>query len=238
MIDEARTLEIFGYNVKDLAPQSHKKIVAICEECGNVRVTSMQTYTMQKYPELCQTCIYNNPERGKNISIANIGRHYPTDETRAKMSASGKKRKATPETLERMRIAHTGIMHTQEAKDKMAAAHIGVSSPSGKNHYNWKGGITPVMHSIRMSMAYRCWRAAVFERDNYTCQMCNVRGGYLQAHHIEPVHDNKNTLLIFDVNNGITLCKKCHNKTKRKEYDFIEQFKNIVENINKTTKTS
>ena len=235
MIDEARTLEIFGYNVKDLAPQSHKEIVAICEECGNVRVIPLQRYVLQKYPELCQTCIYNNPERGKNISTANIGRHYPTDETRAKMSVSQTGRKATPETLERMRIAHTGIMHTQEAKDKISAARIGRFCQSGENNHNWKGGVTPWRKLLHKSSAYKNWRAAVFERDNYTCQMCNTRGGYLQAHHIEPVRDNKNTLLIFDVNNGITLCKKCHYKTVNREYDFIEQFKNIVENINKTS---
>jgi hypothetical protein len=58
--------------------------------------------------------------------------------------------------------------------------------------------------------------------------MCNVRGGSLQAHHILPVRDHKNDLLIFDIDNGITLCGKCHNTTKRREYEFADRFDAII----------
>ena len=295
--------------VKDLAPQSHKKIVAVCEECGNVRVVPLQRYVLQKHPELCQSCMYQSPDRAAKIIAVHTGREI-SDETRAKMSVSHTGRKATPETLERMRIGHTGITHTQETKDKirdahkgkhlsdehrakmsaafkgreislewrekMSASHMGhkvtiearaklrdahigmkateetkakmsiaqsgenngfygkthtietIAKVSGSNHYNWKGGIAPVMERIRWSRSYKNWRTSVFERDDYTCQMCNIRGGYMQAHHIEPVRDNKNSLLIFDTDNGITLCKKCHDLTKGKEYEFVEYFKNIL----------
>ncbi len=52
------------------------------------------------------------------------------------------------------------------------------------------------------------WRKQVFIRDDYTCWKCGKKGGYKNAHHINPYHKNKE--LRYDVNNGITLCKECH----------------------------
>ena len=99
---------------------------------------------------------------------------------------------------------------------------------TGENSPSWKGGVTPWRTSMWHSKAYKNWRKAVFERDDYTCQMCNERGVMLEAHHILPIRDNKNTLLIFDIDNGITLCKKCHDETKRKEYEFVDRFQTII----------
>jgi len=54
------------------------------------------------------------------------------------------------------------------------------------------------------------WRIDIFERDNYTCKSCSVRGGVvLHAHHLNGYHWFKEGR--FDANNGITLCKYCHN---------------------------
>lgn len=53
------------------------------------------------------------------------------------------------------------------------------------------------------------WSLEVRRRDNFTCQKCGVhkRVG-LHAHHIEAY--NVAVELRNEVNNGITLCKKCH----------------------------
>lgn len=56
------------------------------------------------------------------------------------------------------------------------------------------------------------WRKAVFERDNYTCQVCGVRGTYLEADHIKPWAFFPE--LRFELSNGRTLCRSCHDKTK------------------------
>lgn len=63
--------------------------------------------------------------------------------------------------------------------------------------------------SDRNTKEYAEWRKAVFERDNYTCQMCGKRGE-LQAHHIKPY--SKHPEARFDIDNGITLCVECHAK--------------------------
>jgi hypothetical protein len=79
---------------------------------------------------------------------------------------------------------------------------------SGNKHPNWKGGITSLNKSIRNSPEYEQWRQEVFQRDNFTCQKCGHRGGELQADHIKPFFCFSE--LRLDINNGRTLCKKCH----------------------------
>jgi hypothetical protein len=78
----------------------------------------------------------------------------------------------------------------------------------GEKNYGWKGGITPIGHKIRNSLKYNQWRKAVFERDNYTCLVCGKVGGELNAHHIKSFKHYPE--LRFEVDNGITMCIKCH----------------------------
>lgn len=79
---------------------------------------------------------------------------------------------------------------------------------SGENSYLWKGGITLENQKIRNSLEYKEWRQAVFDRDDYTCQVCGKRGGKLHAHHIENFADNKE--LRFNIDNGATVCLEHH----------------------------
>ena len=63
----------------------------------------------------------------------------------------------------------------------------------------------------RKCAAYKVWRKNVYERDEYTCQICKNVGGILNADHIKPFALHKE--LRFDINNGRTLCYDCHKKT-------------------------
>lgn len=82
---------------------------------------------------------------------------------------------------------------------------------SGSGHWNWKGGKTPGNRRRRNSLEMRNWRKMVFERDNYTCVLCFVKGSYLEADHIKPWAYFPE--LRFELSNGRTLCKKCHSET-------------------------
>lgn len=81
-----------------------------------------------------------------------------------------------------------------------------------KNHF-WKGGITPKSAQMRNGRELRHWRESVLARDNWTCQKCKQIGGKLTAHHIKPF--DKFPELRFVIDNGLTLCEKCHKKTRK-----------------------
>lgn len=61
----------------------------------------------------------------------------------------------------------------------------------------------------RASKRYKLWRENVFKKDDYTCQICNTRGGYIEAHHIKEW--SKYPKLRYEISNGVTLCEGCHN---------------------------
>ena len=82
---------------------------------------------------------------------------------------------------------------------------------AGENSKWWRGGVSTQNEIERKSTNYRDWRISVFERDNYTCVICGVKGGKLQADHIKPFSKFKE--LRYDINNGRTLCFECHYKT-------------------------
>lgn len=98
----------------------------------------------------------------------------------------------------------------------------------GENHYRWKGGTDNALRVKRTSSEYKHWRIQIFRRDFFTCQMneCGYKGKNIEAHHITTVQDNPE--LIFDLKNGITLCRPCHFLTRYKEKDFARVFTDIV----------
>lgn len=77
----------------------------------------------------------------------------------------------------------------------------------GENHFNWKGGITPEIMKIRNSIEMKQWGRTIFERDDYTCQICGDIGGKLRANHIKKFSDYEE--LRLEITNGITICERC-----------------------------
>ena len=146
-----------------------------------------------------------SPEVTEKVRRAKIGRKH-TPEARKHMSEAQKRIGNIPPSA-------LGIKRSQEFKNKVSKANLGRPRPdiAGKNSNNWKGGITPINIKIRMSLEYKLWRRAVFERDNYTCIWCKQRGGKLNADHIKPFAYFPE--LRFAIDNGRTLCIDCHKTT-------------------------
>lgn len=98
----------------------------------------------------------------------------------------------------------------------------------GENHPLWINDRTEVMekHRLRSSSEWKIWRGKVFERDKYTCRECGATGVYLEPHHIRPIRTDKKQ--IFNIKNGITLCRQCHIKTLWKESNFVDKYSALV----------
>lgn len=92
----------------------------------------------------------------------------------------------------------------------------------GSKHPNWKSGIKreKLSHRSRKSKSWRIWRKKVYTRDNYKCILCGKTNCLVDPHHILPRRDFSK--IRYRVSNGVTLCRRCHRKTFRKEYEFVE----------------
>jgi 5-methylcytosine-specific restriction endonuclease McrA len=85
----------------------------------------------------------------------------------------------------------------------------------GPNASNWDHSRTMEERiKDRRYPEYYEWRRQVFERDDYTCQICGLRGGKLNAHHIQAFA--RFPELRTETSNGITLCNDCHSLYHRK----------------------
>lgn len=101
---------------------------------------------------------------------------------------------------------HPSLMKISEnrlGEHNLQYGRTGIKSPV------WKGGKT--RHGQETSKN-SSWRRKVLIRDNYTCQVCGAtREGGLNVHHIKEFCNYPE--LRYEVSNGQTLCRPCHEKT-------------------------
>lgn len=155
------------------------------------------------------------PERNEKIRLALIGNknakgRVVSRETRMKLSESlrGKKcpwSKKNPQVFVRGQVSwNRGKKMSEEHKEKLRIA---------RKKYFDKIGRKKCKNQRGRQRCVKCtlWRKAIFDRDDYTCQNCGVRGGYLEADHIQSwAHYPKLRHILL---NGRTLCRSCHAKT-------------------------
>ena len=114
---------------------------------------------------------------------------------------------------------------TEEWKKKISETRKRLGLAKGSNNPHWRGGLKPLFQSIRDSDKYRQWWWSVFTRDNFKCVTCRVDRGPFNINHKKPfsiiMRDEEITTLekalacgeLWDINNGETLCEKCHRQT-------------------------
>jgi len=126
-----------------------------------------------------------------------------------------------------------GVKKALELKAEQRRARKGINAP------NYKDGRTPLRELIWRLPESKAWQLAVFKRDNYTCQECYQNWGKREAHHNNKTFSillseflnvynqynltgDKEILVrlavlwkpFWDVDNGVTLCVKCHRSIK------------------------
>ena len=106
-------------------------------------------------------------------------------------------------------------MHTLEGLKRLSEARSGPRNPQ------WKGGITCRSIEIRGEISDTL-RREVYERDDFTCRLCDKRGRRLTLHHVVPVWQNED--LVADKQNLVTLCTVCHHKVNGQEHEYGDYF--------------
>jgi len=153
----------------------------------------------------------------------NKGKHYKLSEEAKKNIADairGRKHSAKTKKL----LSEIAKRRTPEQKRKTALARRTLIHKTDESKI-W-----------RTRKEYKDWRDEVFKRDNWVCQKCKAKSGdgktvYFHPHHIQ--NFAQFVELRFVVDNGITLCKKCHKEfhhiygTKNNTKEQIEEFLSI-----------
>ena len=106
-------------------------------------------------------------------------------------------------------------------KDNPDVVKVRWEKISWENHYLWKWWITKLQIAIRTLWKNRNWIKQIKQRDWNECRMCKSKEK-IEVHHIIPMREliekydiknHRDTIEIddfWDLDNGITLCSKCH----------------------------
>jgi hypothetical protein len=82
---------------------------------------------------------------------------------------------------------------------------------------------------LHTSPEYKLWRKEVYHRDGFKCRECGSNNK-IEAHHIIPLRIDFEKR--FDINNGITLCKKHHRLVFGKEMQLVKHFQDLINGVN------
>ena len=222
-----------------------KNITFCCQDCGGLICIKTAIHGNGR----CYSCRIKDKEN--NIQIKNItfccqdcgnkiiantalygdGRCAFCCRKKEKHPLFGKKHSL--KTKLRMSEAQKGRKVSEETRQKISLNNKG--KQCGENSPCWNPNISNEERINKRHIPQNIiWIQQVFKRDNYNCQCCNKNGGTLNAHHLEGYHWCKE--LRFEVSNGVTLCKDCHdtfhkkfrngNNTKEQFYQFQKELKN------------
>ena len=158
----------------------------------------------------------------KGFGKWNIG-NITSKETRDKISQSLKGR--IPKNLsllhklprneqwrKKIGLGNKGKVRSEETRKKISEAK--------------RNPLRPLYKAIRECYKYREWRTSIFRRDSFTCVLSGHKGGELNADHypkrfVDVLKENQIDTLdkalnceeLWNIKNGRTLCKKCHEQT-------------------------
>ena len=142
-------------------------------------------------------------EHKRKLSLARIGKHYPNRSIA--ITGAGN--------------PMFGRKHSEDTKEKISA--WARTNQFGENNPNWNGGKSFEPYSPTFNKKLK---EQIKQRDNYKCRECGLTGKYLQVHHIDYQKWNNNP------DNLITLCVQHHLQTNFDRLDWINHFKEKMQN--------
>ena len=203
----------------ELKRNSKIPVTCECDKCGKRFVTNKKRIIRNRHT-LCQACALK-AKNGKSIEVGSrFGRLVVIGEG-SKIGYSlcrcdcGTEKEIPNDSLKGGRSKSCGCLQRDKAKIHLDELH---KIQIGEEHPNWKGGVCKRRENIMAQKRYKDFRKKVFERDNYTCDLCGKGSNRLNAHHLNSY--NLYPEQAFDIDNGITLCQKCH-KAYHHKFGFI-----------------
>lgn len=183
-------------------------------------------YTKEEFKEVLRALakqrigIPRSEETKAKCRAAHLGKKL-SDEHKKAMGLSRRGKKQSPELIQKRIAPLIGRKRSDEVKEKLRLAQ--------KKRYENHVYKTDESKLARVKPEYKFWREQVYNRDDWTCQKCHIKGGKLHPHHIR--NFSEFTDLRYDVSNGITLCTTHHiefHKIYGKKHNTEEQIKEYI----------
>jgi len=199
----------------------------VCQSCE--KIFQSKKACKNRVPKYCSSICFGKSKIKWSICL-NCGKQYTRfhDGNRNKyfcsMECTGAYKKGKPlseshcKALSEAKIGkEIPYLHTPEVIEKIRQSLIGKPQPwmRGEKHPRYKNGGINFYERIQAMgrVEYKNWRRSVFSIDNYLCLKCATKGAKINAHHIKSWEDYPESR--YDINNGITLCVKCHREIHR-----------------------
>lgn len=206
-------------------------MIKVCKQCKELKKCKTKFCSLKCYflwqkengiKPPSQLGYKHTPETRKKISLILLTKNMSRPS-----KFKGKKRPAY--IGKKISATKKGILFSPEHKKKLSMKKR-LNAKRGEQHPMWKGGVTPITYKIRHSIKYKDWVQDIFRRDDFVCHNCTKRGGRLEIHHIIPFSFILQKIrfelgidelfekamaypLLWDPNNGMTLCEDCHKLT-------------------------
>jgi len=205
-------------------------MIKICEECG--KEFNAQKSTVKR---CSRECYYKSRIKGKYITCPCGNKIWKTPARTKKKYCSDEcfRKYRSYEVLDevRQKISDTLKGNIPWNKGKKATRQSKINQSLGHTKENEFTGFRGATNNrIRYSIKGREWQKRVFEKDNYTCFITNIKSknnSRVTAHHIRNFSSDIEKR--FDVNNGVTLLRSVHKEFHKKYGKYNNNMKQLRE---------
>ena len=212
VILEKETFEKFGYYPRDLKPESHKKVLAACDDCGKLKITSKHEYhalciycknkgkrsynRVPKISRICKTCgkEFKVPARVMKLGTSKYCSRKCQGVVKSKNNSGknnscwkgGPVKRVCQECGDIFLIPPSWIKKGRGkycSKDCSGIVHSKLHK--GKNAHNWKGGISFEPYCIKFNKKFKQYIRAKFGNICFLCGKTEEENGQkLSVHHV------------------------------------------------------